>query len=87
MAGAVVAVPEDCPSTFAAESMLLRVEKAHGALNVCQRVRPCLPMPLEHLATVERPFEVACEFFKVVLYDSVQAHQLAIDVVDDLNLG
>ncbi len=65
--------------------MVLQVEKTGGALDVSEGFRAGHLLPLEHLARTERPFELAHEFFQVVLHNAVQRHQLAVDVVEDFN--
>ena len=65
--------------------MMLQVKKSGGALDVGEGFRAGHLLPLKHLAGTERPFELADEFFQVVLHDAVQRHQVAVDVVEDLN--
>lgn len=69
---------------LAAECMMLQVVKTGGALDIGQRLRLGLLLPLEHLPAGDRPLELTNEFLEVVLHDPVKIHQLAIDVVDDL---
>ena len=67
--------------------MLLQIEEAGRALQVSQGMRWGILQPLEHLAARQRPFELAHEFLQVILDDAVQVDQLAVDVVQHLDLG
>lgn len=73
------------PRHLAGKSMVLQVEESSGALDVGEGFRAGHLLPLEHLAGTERPFELAHEFFQVVLHDAVKRHQVAVDVVEDFN--
>jgi hypothetical protein len=72
---------------LAGESMVLQVEEPGGALDVCEDFGTSHFLPLEHLARAERPFELAHEFFQVVLHNTIERHQVAVDVVQDFNRG
>lgn len=76
---------ERLPSHFASEGMVLQVKESGGALDVSEGFRTGHLLPLEHLARTERPFELAHEFLQVVLHDTVQRHQVSVDVVEDFN--
>ena len=67
------------------EGMVLQVEESRGALDVGEGFGAGHLLPLEHLARTQRPFELAHEFFKVVLHNAVQRDQVAVDVVEDFN--
>lgn len=72
---------------LAAERMLLQVEKTRRPLDVGQRFGAGHLLPLEDLPRGQRPFELAHEFFQVVLHNAVERHQVAVDVVEDFNRG
>ena len=65
--------------------MLLEVEEARGALDVRERLGPGHLLPLEDLPEAERPLELANELFEVVLDDTVERHQVAVEVVEHLD--
>lgn len=65
--------------------MVLQIKKPGGALDVGQGFRTCHLLPLEHLAGTECPLELAHEFFQVILYNAIQRHQVAVDVVEDFD--
>lgn len=71
----------------AAECQALQVEKARRPLDICKGVRHLQALPLEDLARAQRPLELAHELLEMVLHDAVQVHELAVDVVDHLDLG
>lgn len=73
------------PRHLAGKGMVLQVEETRGALYVGEGFRAGHLLPLEHLPRTERPFELADEFFQMVLHDAVQRHQVAVDVVEDFN--
>lgn len=66
---------EGLPSYLAAKDVLLQVEEPRCSLDVGQGFRASHLLPLENLAGAERPFELAHEFFKVVLHHAVQGDQ------------
>lgn len=74
------------PVDLAAESVLLQVVKARSALDIGHGLGGRLLQPLEHLAARKRPLELPHEFLEVMLHHAVQVHQLAVDVVDDLDV-
>ena len=74
-------------SHFAAEALLLQVEKPSRPLHVGERLGAGFLQPLEHLAAGERPFELAHELFQVVRDDPVEVDQVAVDVVQHLDVG
>jgi len=76
---------ERLPGDLAGEGMVLQVEESGSALDVGEGFGAGHLLPLEHLARAERPFELAHEFFQVVLHDAVQRDQVAVDVVEDFN--
>ncbi len=76
---------EGLPGDLAGEGMVLQVEESRGALDVGEGFGAGHLLPLEHLARTERPFELAHEFFQMVLHDAVQRDQVAVDVVKDFN--
>lgn len=61
--------------------MVLQVEEPSGALDVGEGFREGNLLPLKHLTRTERPFELAHELFQVVLHDTVERHQVAVDVI------
>lgn len=67
--------------------MVLQVEKPGCTLDVSEGFRAGNLLPLKYLTGADRPFELANEFFEVVLYNTIQRHQVAVDVVEDLNGG
>lgn len=73
------------PRHLASKSMVLQIEEPGGALDIGEGFRTRHLLPLEHLTGAKRPFELPHEFFQVVLHDTVQRHQVAVDVVDDFN--
>lgn len=74
---------ERLPGDLAGKGMVLQIKKSGGALDVGEGFGAGHLLPLEHLARAERPFELAHEFFEVVLHDAVQRDQVAVDVVKD----
>ncbi|MNT70056.1 hypothetical protein D3C72_2084110 [compost metagenome] len=60
---------------------MLQVKESRGALDVSEGFGAGHFLPFEHLPGAERPFELAHKFFQVVLYDAVQRHKVAVDVV------
>ena len=60
---------------------------AGRALQVHQGMRWRVLQPLEHLATRQRPFELAHEFLQVAFHDSIQVGQLTVHVAQHLGLG
>lgn len=50
---------------------MLEIVKACSALDVGERFRDCLLMPLENLSARNRPLELANEFLQVVLDDAI----------------
>ena len=78
---------ERLPADLAGEGMVLQVEESGGALYVRKCFGADHPLPFEHLSRTERSFELAHEFFQVVLDDAIQSHQVAVDVVEDFNLS
>ncbi len=78
---------ERLPTDLASEGVMLQIEETGGALDIGEGFGACHLLPLKHLARAECPFELADEFFKVVLDDAIQRHQIAVDVVQDLNGG
>ncbi|ASN72589.1 hypothetical protein 9F4_13 [uncultured Caudovirales phage] len=62
--------------------MVLQVEESRRALDVGQGFRAGHFLPREYLPGAEGPFELAHEFFQVVLYDAVEVYQFAVDVVE-----
>ena len=77
MAGAVVAVSNDCPVTLPR-----RHGEAGGALDVVEGFGTGHLLPLKYLVRAECPFELAHKFFNVFLHDTVQRHQLTVDIVE-----
>ena len=78
---------EGLASHLAAEALLLQVEEPGGPLHVGERLGAGFLQPLEHLAAGERPFELADELFQVMGDDPVQVDQVAVDVVQHLDVG
>ena len=76
---------ERLPGDLAGEGMVLQVEEPGGTLDVGEVFGTGHFLPLEHLAGAERPFELAHEFFKEVLHDAIELHQVAVDIVQDFN--
>ena len=76
---------EGLPADLAGEGMVLQVEKPRGPLDVGECFRPGHFLPFEHLARAERPLELSHELFQVVLHHAVQSHQIAVDVIENLN--
>lgn len=76
---------ERLPGDLAGEGMVLQVEESGGALNVGEGFGAGHLLPLEHLARAQCPFELAHEFFQMVLHDAVQRDQVAVDVVEDFD--
>lgn len=76
---------ERLPGDLTGESMVLQVEESGGALDVGEGFGTGHFLPLEHLARAERPFELAHEFFQMVLHDAIERHQVAVDIVQDFN--
>ena len=72
---------------LAAEALVLQVVEPRRALHVRQRLGRRVLEPLEHFAAGNRPLELSDELFQMVLHDTVQVDQIAVDVVDDLHLG
>jgi hypothetical protein len=70
-----------------AKGLVLQVIKAGGALYVGQGLAGRDLVPLEDLAAAERPFELADKLFQVVLHHAVEVDHVAVDVVDDFDLG
>lgn len=70
---------------LAGKAMVLQIEKTGGALDVGEGFGTGHLLPLEYLARTERPFELAHEFFQVVLHNAVQRHQVTVDVFEDFN--
>ncbi|MCY1305963.1 hypothetical protein D9M70_557950 [compost metagenome] len=70
-----------------AERTLLQIVEPGRPLNISQGLRSGLLQPPEHLTATQRPLELADELLQVVLYDSVQIDQVAVDVVEHLNFG
>ncbi len=64
---------------------MLQVEEPGGALDVGKGFGTGHLLPLKYLARAECPFELADEFFKVVLDDAIQVHQVSVNVIQDLN--
>jgi len=84
MTGASARRSEDSAGRcFSASRWSLSVSTA-ASLDIRQRARFCVLVPLEHLAAADRPLELANELLEVVLHDPVEVDQLAIDVVDYL---
>jgi hypothetical protein len=63
--------------------VVLQVVKPRGALDVGERLRAGELLPLEDLAAGQGPLELPDELLEVMLDDSVEVHQLAVDVVED----
>lgn len=76
---------ERLPGDLAGEGMVLQVKESGRTLDIGEGFGAGHLLPLEHLARTERPFELAHEFFQVVLHDAVQRDQVAVDVVEDFN--
>jgi len=76
---------EGLSGDLAGEGMVLQVEEACGALDVSEDLGACHFLPFKYLPRAECPFELADKFFQVVLDDAVEVHQLAVDVVQDLD--
>lgn len=72
---------ERLPTDFPCEGVVLQVEESGSALDVGEGFGAGHLLPLKHLARAERPFELADEFFKVVLDDAIQRHQITVDVI------
>lgn len=56
---------------LAGEGVMLQVKKSGGALDVGEGFGTGHLLPFEYLSRTERPFELAHEFFQVVLHDAV----------------
>lgn len=67
--------------------MVLQVKESGGTLDVSQSFRAGHFLQLEYLPRAEGPFELAHEFFQVVLNHAVQGHQVAVDVVKHFDRG
>jgi len=76
---------EGLPGDLAGEGMVLQVEESGRTLDVGEGFGAGHLLPLEHLARTERPFELAHEFFQMVLHDAVQRDQVAVDVVENFH--
>lgn len=76
---------ERLPRHLAGEGMVLQVKESGSALDVGEGFRTGHLLPLEHLAGTERPLELADEFFKVILHYAIERHQVAVDVIEDLD--
>ncbi|MCY1361662.1 hypothetical protein D9M69_483350 [compost metagenome] len=63
---------------------MLQVEETCGALDIRQGLGAGHLLPLEDLAAGQGPFELAHELLEVVLHHPVEAHQVAVDVVQHL---
>jgi hypothetical protein len=63
---------ECLPADLARESVVLEIEKPGGPLDIGEGFRACHLLPFKHLTRAECPFELADEFFKVVLDDAIQ---------------
>lgn len=72
---------------LAAVGVDLQVEEARRALDIGQRIRVLQLQPLEDLPRGERPLELAHELLEVMLDHAVEIDELAVDVVQDLDLG
>lgn len=72
---------ERLPGDLAGEGMVLQVEESGGTLDVGEGFGAGHFLPLEDLTRTQRPFELAHKLFQVVLHDSVQRDQVAVDVV------
>lgn len=75
---------ERLPGHLATEGMVLQVEEARSALDVSQGFGPGHLLPLKDLAAGKGPFELAHELLEVVLHHPVEAHQVAVNVVQHL---
>ena len=80
-AGQLLANPD-----AATERMMLQVEEPGRALDVRQRLRNGYLVPLKYLTAGERPLELANELLKVTLDYAVEVDQLAVDVVNYLDV-
>lgn len=78
---------ERFPLHFPTEAVMLQIAEARGALDVCQRLRSSVQPPLKHLPVCQRRLELTDEFLEVVLNDAVEVDQLAVDVVEHLDVG
>lgn len=76
---------EGLAADFACEGMVLQVKESCGTLDVGEGFGAGHFLPFEDLARADGPFELADEFFEVVLYDAVQRDQVAVDVVKDFD--
>lgn len=66
---------------LAAEGVVLQVIKACRPLQVGHGLRRGVLQPLEHVSAGECPFELAHKLLEVMLQDTVQVDQFAVDVV------
>lgn len=67
--------------------MVLQVEETSGPLNVGQRLWSCHLLPLEYLTRRDRPLELAHELLEVMLHHPIEAHDIAVQVVQHLSLS
>lgn len=76
---------ESLTRDLAGEGMVLQVKESGGTLNVGEGFGAGHFLPFEHLPRAQRPFELAHNFFEVVLHDAVKRDQVAVDVVEDFD--
>ncbi len=78
---------ERLPGDLAAEGMLLQVEETGSTLDIDEGLGARHLLPLEDLAGAERPFELAHEFFEVVLRNAVEGDQVTVQIVQHRHGG
>ena len=66
---------------LATEGIMLKVEEPSGTLNIGHAIRRRALQTGKYLATGQRPFKLADELVKVVLYYTVEIDELSVDVV------
>lgn len=65
--------------------MMLQEEEPRCTLDIGEGFRSGEFVPVEYLARTERPLKLADKFFKVVLNNAVQIHELTVNVVEYLD--
>lgn len=76
---------ERLPGDLATEGMLLQVKEPGGALVIGEGLGARHLLPLEDLARTERPFELAHEFYQVVLHNTVEGDQVTVEIIQHLH--
>lgn len=84
---AAPAEPRGLASRLAAPGKPLQVVETRSSLDIREGVRVLKLAPAEHFPARQSPFELPNELLKVVGYHPVEAHQLAVTVIQHLGLG